>query len=69
MGHISDRHLDPNVNASQFAIGGSDVRKLLQDPNTVSTPITRELPSADGIRYVREVNVGRLIGTDKFNNS
>lgn len=69
MGHIGDRHLDPNVNASQFTIGESDVRKLLQDPNTVSTPITRELPSVDGIRYVREVNVGRLIGTDKFNNN
>ncbi|MCA8403444.1 hemagglutinin repeat-containing protein [Burkholderia cenocepacia] len=69
MDHIGDRHLDPNVNASQFTISESDVRKLLQDPNTVSTPITRELPSADGIRYVREVNVGRPIGTDKFNNS
>ena len=69
MDHIGDRHLDPNVNASQFTISESDVRKLLQDPNTVSTPITRELQSADGIRYVREVNVGRPIGTDKFNNS
>ncbi|WP_310624405.1 hemagglutinin repeat-containing protein [Burkholderia cenocepacia] len=69
MDHIGDRHLDQNVNASQFTISESDVRKLLQDPNTVSTPITRELPSADGIRYVREVNVGRPIGTDKFNNS
>ncbi|RQZ59632.1 hemagglutinin repeat-containing protein [Burkholderia sp. Bp9004] len=69
MDHIGDRHLDPNVNASQFTISESDVRKLLQDPNTVSTPITRELSSADGIRYVREVDVGRPIGTDKFNNS
>lgn len=34
----------------------------------VSTPVTRILPSADGPRYVREVDLGRNIGTDKFNN-
>jgi filamentous hemagglutinin len=68
MEHINDRHLDPSVNASQFSIGESDLRSLLQDPNTISTPITREIPSADGIRYVREIDVGKAIGTDKYSN-
>ncbi|WP_235851374.1 hemagglutinin repeat-containing protein [Paraburkholderia acidicola] len=66
--HLVDRHLDPTVNASQFTISQSDVLNLLQDPKTVSTPITREVQSAQGIRYIREVDVGSPIGTDKFNN-
>jgi filamentous hemagglutinin len=33
----------------------------------VSTPVTRIVDSADGVRYVREVDVGRSIDTDKFN--
>lgn len=41
IGDIGDRHLDPNVNASQFS--ESDLRGLLQDLNTVSTPITKEV--------------------------
>lgn len=34
----------------------------------MSTPVTRTLDSADGIRYVREVTLDKPIGTDKFNN-
>jgi filamentous hemagglutinin len=68
MEHINDRHLDLSVNASQFSIGESDLRSLLQDPNTISTPITREIPRADGIRYVREIDVGKTIGTDKYSD-
>jgi filamentous hemagglutinin len=66
--HIGDRHLDPTVNASQFTISESDLTNLLQSPNTVSTPVTRTLQSGTSINYVREVNVGQVIGTDKFNN-
>lgn len=68
MEHINDRHLDPSVNASQFSISESDLRNVLQDPKTISTPINREMPSADGVRYAREVDVGKTIGTDKYNN-
>lgn len=34
----------------------------------VSSPARRILPTADGPRYVREVDLGRKIGSDKFNN-
>jgi hypothetical protein len=65
--HIGDRHLDPTVNASQFTIGKSDLTDLLQRPSTVSTPVTRTIQSGGNISYVREVNVGQVVGTDKFN--
>lgn len=42
------------------------MRGLLQNKTVVSTPVTRMIDSADGVRYVREVDVGRSIGTDKF---
>lgn len=67
-GHVLDRHFNPNVNASQFTISPSELRALLQSASVIKKPVTRTLNSADhGIRYVREVNVGRTIGTDKLN--
>ena len=68
MGHIGDRHLDSTVNASQFTISEHDLTTLLQDPKTVSVPVTRTFPTNGGLNYVREVDTGRVIGTDKFNN-
>jgi filamentous hemagglutinin len=44
------------------------LKSLLQSKDIVKTPVTRTLESADGIRYVREINVGKNIGLDKFNN-
>lgn len=41
---------------------------MLQSKDIIKTPVTRTLDSADGIRYVREIDVGYSIGTDKFNN-
>ena len=67
--HVIDRHFNPKKNASQFTMSQSDLRTLLQSPTVVQTPVTRTLQSADGIRYVREVNVGRPIGTDKFSGN
>lgn len=32
----------------------------------MNTPVSRILLSRDGFRYVREVDVGRNIGIDKF---
>ena len=68
MAHIGDRHLDSTVNASQFTISEGELTTLLQDPKTVSAPVTRALPTDGGLNYVREVDTGRVIGTDKFNN-
>ncbi len=67
--HVVDRHFNPDKNASQFTVSQSDLRTALQSPEVVNTPVTRTLKSADhGTLYVREVNLGRPIGTDKFNN-
>ena len=66
MEHLASCHLSGKVNASQFSIGEHELRGLLQSNAVVSTPVTRMVYSADGMRYVREVDVGRSIGTDKF---
>jgi filamentous hemagglutinin len=34
----------------------------------VKNSVTRVLESKDGLRYVREINVGKNIGLDKYNN-
>ncbi len=64
--HVVNRHFNPEANASQFTIGQSELRTLLQSQEVVGTPITRTLESAQGIRYVREVYLGQPIGVDKF---
>lgn len=64
--HVISRHYNSEVNASQFTIGQAELRTLLQSKEVVSSPVARTLDSADGIRYVREVNLGHSIGIDKF---
>ena len=44
----------------------SDLRATLQSPQVVKTPVLRILQSAAGPRYVREVDLGREVGIDKF---
>ncbi len=66
--HVVDRHFDSSKNASQFIISKKELRSLLQSDDIVGTPVTRTLKSADGIRYVRDVNIGWDIGLDKFSN-
>jgi RHS repeat-associated protein len=68
MSHIRARHFNTTVNASQFTITESELKNLLRSPTTVSTPVSRTIPSGSGVNYVREVNAGQAIGTDKFNN-
>ncbi|MFV8603044.1 DUF637 domain-containing protein, partial [Ralstonia pseudosolanacearum] len=68
MDHIDARHFDSTVNASQFALSESDLVTLLQSPSTVSTPVIRTIQSGSNTNYVREVNVGKVVGTDKFSN-
>jgi filamentous hemagglutinin len=68
MDHIGDRHFDSAINASQFTISKNDLKNLLQSSETASAPVTRTIQSGGKINYVREVNAGQAIGTDKFNN-
>jgi filamentous hemagglutinin len=68
MDHLISRHLSGKPNASQFSISEKEIRTLLQSKTVINTPITRIVESKQGDRYVREVNVGREIGTDKFND-
>ncbi|WCR26049.1 hypothetical protein L3476_22615 [Paenibacillus thiaminolyticus] len=65
--HVVEEHFSTK-NKSQFTISQDELRSILSDKNVVSTPVTRTLDSADGIRYVREVTLDKPIGTDKFNN-
>lgn len=67
--HVLYRHFNADRNASQFTISQSDLRSLLQSPEVVNTPIKKTILSADhGTLFVREVDLGRVIGTDKFSN-
>lgn len=63
-----NEHYSSVKNKSQFTVPQEELRQVLQSKEVVSTPVTRILPSADGPRYVCEVDLGRNIGTDKFNN-
>lgn len=53
-------------NASQFSISRSELADILMDNKTVTTLVTKIVQSGDSFNYVREVNVGKVIGTDKF---
>jgi hypothetical protein len=66
MEHVIRRHLSGNKNASQFSLAEADLRKVLGSSQEVNSPVVRTLESADGIRYVREFDAGRVIGTDRF---
>ncbi len=66
--HLVGRHFSSRPNASQFTVTQAELRGILQSKQVVGTSITRVLQSADGIRYVREVDLGTQIGLDKFNS-
>ncbi len=66
--HLTNEHYSAVKNKSQFTVPQDELRQILQSKEVVSTPVTKVLPSADGPRFVREVDVGKNIGTDKFNN-
>ncbi|QDX24157.1 adhesin [Pandoraea pnomenusa] len=66
--HVAERHFDTTVNASQFTISESDLANILQRREKVSTSVSRVIEISDGLRYMREIIVRRVIGADKFNN-
>ncbi|CAG0982622.1 hypothetical protein ANRL3_02233 [Anaerolineae bacterium] len=48
---------------------GAELRGIIQSSAAVNSPVVRTIESADGVRYVREFNAGRIIGVDKFNGN
>lgn len=69
MEHVIARHLSGKANASQFSLSEAELRSVLSSRAAVSSPVVRSVESADGIRYVREFDAGRVIGADKFNGN
>lgn len=65
--HVLDRHFS-DKSASQFSLSREEVRSLLQEKATVGSPVTKVVESTAGPRFVRNVETGRIIGYDKFNN-
>lgn len=63
--HVESRHFDGNKNASQFTISREELRSVLQDKSVVGSKIEKVTPSGN---YVRSVDIGTSVGTDKFNN-
>jgi filamentous hemagglutinin len=66
--HVVKRHFSGKPNVSQFTISQDELRGILQSKEFVKTPITRTLQSNEGTLYVREVDLGKKIGLDKFNS-
>ncbi len=70
MTHALKGHMSGKANKSQFTISESALRSLLQSKQVVSAPIVRTVDSAShGVLYVREVNIGRTIGTNYLQNN
>jgi len=67
-GHLVARHFSGKTNASQFTVTQAELRGILQSKQVVGSPVSRTLQSADGLRYIREIDLGRQIGLDKFAN-
>ena len=66
--HVGHEHYSGKQGKSQFTISQSELRSVLQSSQVVKSPIIGTLSSAKGERYIREIDLGRPIGTDKFNN-
>jgi RHS repeat-associated protein len=64
--HIINRHILGT--GSKFLIPGSFVYRLLSSPQVVNSPIVRVLTRPDGPGFVREVQMGYIIGFDKVAN-
>jgi RHS repeat-associated protein len=64
--HLVHEHYSGKPGKSQFTVPQAELKEMLQSKDVVNTPISKMLESADGPRFVREVDLGKSIGTDKF---
>lgn len=62
--HVLARHFAGT--GSQFSISQAQLRSLLGSKQVVGSPVVRTLESADGMRFVRQIDDGYTIGVDRF---
>jgi len=70
MKHIVREHLSGKTNKSQFNMTEDELRILLQSHRVVGSPVVKTVQSAThGTLYVRQVDVGRTVGTNYLKNN
>ena len=62
--HVLARHFSGT--GSRFGISQAELRALLGSRQVVGSPVVRALESADGTRFVRQLDIGQPLGVDKF---
>jgi filamentous hemagglutinin len=62
--HVLESHFLGS--GSRFSIGEGELRSLLGSRQVVGSPVVRTLESADGTRFLRQVDIRRTIGVDRF---
>lgn len=67
MSHVRDRHYGGKIAQSQFTIPESQLRQILQSPNTIRSRITPEGLGQEQM-FVRTVNTGQIIGTTRVSD-
>lgn len=60
--HAIKRHMNPSVRASQFIITPEELRRILMNKHVINAPVYK----APGKNFYRTVDMGYIIGTDKF---
>jgi filamentous hemagglutinin len=66
--HVIAEHFSGKASKSEFTVSQNELKAILQSKEVVQSPVSRILESADGPRYVREIDLGRSIGLDKFSS-
>lgn len=69
MRHIAIEHFSGKPGKSQFSVSEEELRSLLGRQDVIDSPIVDILNQDEGIRFVRVVDVGQTIGTDKYSKS
>lgn len=60
--HVIGRHFS----GSQFSIAQSELRALLGSKQVVGSPVLRTLEGPGGTQYLRQIEMGQVMGVDKF---
>jgi filamentous hemagglutinin len=58
-----------NGKGSKFSLSEPQIKELLSNSDVIRAPVTRKLESPTGTNYVRQLDVGRVIGRDRYDNN